>query len=130
MDKEIIEELQKIASKPTPQEFIQKLFQSRDIAHLAHLKTKNYAAHRALNKYYDTLLDRLDSFVESYQGLYGIINLTIPASTAEEPVKHLETLHSYIETNKKIFTDSALLNQIDEFKTLIQTTLYKLKYLS
>jgi hypothetical protein len=128
---DIIKELASLkSSKVTPEIFISKLFQSRDTTHLAHLSTKNYAQHKALNKYYDSLLDFIDSFVEAYQGLYGIVKLEIPASSNENPIKHLEELHKFIDENKKIFTDSALLNQIDEVKTLIQSTLYKLKNLS
>lgn len=128
---DIIKELASLkSSKVTPEVFISKLFQSRDITHLAHLSVKNYAQHKALNKYYDSLLDFIDSFVEAYQGLYGIVKLEIPSSTDQNPIKHLEELHKFIDDNKKTFTDSALLNQIDEVKTLIQSTLYKLKNLS
>jgi hypothetical protein len=128
---DIIKELASLkSSKVTPEAFIAKLFQSRDITHLAHLSTKSYAEHMALNSYYDGLLDFIDGFVEAYQGLYGIVKLEIPASSNENPIKHLEQLHKFIDENKKIFTDSALLNQIDEVKTLIQSTLYKLKNLS
>jgi tRNA isopentenyl-2-thiomethyl-A-37 hydroxylase MiaE len=130
MDKEILEELKNLKLRSeSPRGFIEKLFQSRDVIHLAHLKTKSYAAHKALNKYYDSIVDLIDSFVESYQGLYGLIELQIPMSKAEEPISYLESLHKYVDENKKIFTDSALLNQLDEVKSLIQSTLYKLKYL-
>lgn len=128
---DIIKELASLkSSKVTPEVFISKLFQSRDTTHLAHLSTRSYAEHKALNKYYDSLLDFIDSFVEAYQGLYGIVKLEIPSSTDQNPIKHLEELHKFIDDNKKTFTDSALLNQIDEVKTLIQSTLYKLKNLS
>jgi hypothetical protein len=128
---DIIKELAGLKlSKSAPEAFIARLFQSRDITHLAHLSTKSYAKHKALNSYYNKLLDFIDGFVEAYQGLYGIVKLEIPASANEEPIKHLEELYKYIDENKKVFTDSALLNQIDEVKTLIQSTLYKLKNLS
>jgi len=128
---DIIKELQNVKfSKASPEKFIAKLFQSRDITHLAHLATTSYAEHKALNSYYDSLLDFIDSFVEAYQGLHGLIKLEIPASFNQNAVSHLQELLKYIDENKKIFTDSALLNQVDEVKTLIQSTLYKLKNLS
>jgi len=128
---DIIKELASLKlSKSSPEAFIARMFQSRDITHLAHLSTNSYAKHKALNSYYNKLLDFIDGFIEAYQGLYGIVKLEIPASANEEPIKHLEELHKYIDENKKVFTDSALLNQIDEVKTLIQSTLYKLKNLS
>ncbi len=129
---EIINELKNLSlkKKSTPEEFFGKLLQSRDLTHLAHLKTKSYATHVALGNYYENLLEFTDKLIESYQGLYGLINISIPASTLEDPIKHLTSLHSYIDENKSLFKDSSLVNQIDEIKTLIQSTLYKLKNLS
>ena len=98
---DIIKELAGLKlSKSTPEAFIARLFQSRDIAHLAHLSTKSYAEHMALTSDYDGLLDFIDGFVEAYQGLYGIVKLEIPSSTNENPIKHLEALHKYIDENK------------------------------
>lgn len=129
---EIINELKNLSlkKKSNPEEFFGKLFQSRDIIHLAHLKTKSYSSHKALNHYYDELLDKIDNLIECYQGLYGLINISIPSSSVEDPIKHLESLHKYINETKSIFQDSAILNQIDEIKSLIQSTLYKLKNLA
>ena len=59
---------------------IGKLFHARDVAHLFHLKTNSYAAHKASNEFYDSILDLTDSLIESYQGKNGIISLMIPAS--------------------------------------------------
>lgn len=129
---EIINELKNLSlkKKNNPEEFFGKLFQSRDIIHLAHLKTKSYSSHKALGDYYNKLTDKVDNIIECYQGLNGLVNITIPSSSVEDPVKHLESLHNYINDAKSIFNDSAILNQIDEIKSLIQLTLYKLKNLS
>jgi len=112
-------------------EFFAKLFQSRDIAHKAHLQTDSYAAHVALNEYYDGVLPLIDGMVESYQGEYGKIEIDEWNTDSREPiVEYFENLLEYIDTEKRYtFTDSSLLNQVDEIKKMIQSTLYKLKEL-
>lgn len=111
----------------TASQFFGKLFQSRDITHLSHLRTKSYAVHKALDTYYNDLLDLIDTLVESYQGNYQLINIKIESSIATlDPVSHLTELRSYIDTNRVIFKESYLQNVIDEVQQLINQTLYKL----
>jgi hypothetical protein len=111
-------------------EFIGKLFQSRDVAHIIHLKTSSFAQHKALNEYYDDIVDLTDSLVESFQGTNGLQDIEIPGSKYEEPVAYLTSLHSYIESNRnKVFKETYHLNIIDEILQLISSTLYKLKFL-
>ena len=38
-------------------DFLARLFHSRDVAHLVHLNTTSFAQHKALNGYYDSILD-------------------------------------------------------------------------
>lgn len=125
-----------ITKTGSPEEFMGKLFHSRDIIHLRHLNpTKSglpssYAEHKALNDYYDGLVDFIDSFVESYQGKHGLLELIIPQGISEDPISHLTALAKYIEESKdSVFPDSYLNNQVDELTTLIYSTLYKLKFL-
>ena len=47
---------------------------SRTQAHVFHLQTPSFAEHKALNDYYNGIVDLVDGFVESYQGKYGILN--------------------------------------------------------
>ena len=58
------------------------LFMSRTFGHKAHLRTRSYAAHTALNSFYDGLTDLTDKLVEGYQGRNGIIE--IPDCEAED----------------------------------------------
>lgn len=129
MEDLIIQELKNLKRTVTPSEFFGKLFYSRNSMHLSHLTSQSYSEHIALNEYYEGLLDLIDDIIECYQGINGIVNISIPASVKEEPIKHLTDLLKFIDDNKKIFSDSAILNQIDEIKSLIQKTLYKLKNL-
>jgi len=54
-------------------QFISTLFASRTQAHIFHLQTTSFAAHAALNTFYDEIVDLADGLVESFQGRYGIV---------------------------------------------------------
>jgi hypothetical protein len=116
--------------KSKVEKFFSLLFESRDVAHKEHLKTESYATHVALNEYYDGVLPLIDGMVESYQGMYGIVNIPEWTPKYENPIKYLKDLLKTIDRDKdKLFTDSSLLNQVDEVKALVQSTLYKLENL-
>lgn len=111
---------------------VAKLFEARQVAHNVHLQTKSYSVHKALNTFYDELLEFIDTFVETYQGQYGIIS-GYEKLIVIEPVSDVET---YIEDCAKIFNvakeglkDSHLKNIMEEIIALTYGTLYKLKNL-
>lgn len=112
-------------------DFIGMLFYSRNAAHLMHLKTTSFAAHKALNDYYDGIVGIADSLAESYQGAYGLINITIPACTCgdDDPVSYFTELKSYLDTKRSLFKQSYHQNIIDEALELVTSTIYKLKFL-
>ena len=107
-------------------EFINKLFHSRNVAHIVHLETTSYAQHKALNKYYDSLLDLIDQLSEVSFGVMGRQKIVIPEAKSEDINKHLGDLKSYIEFNRNIFKESNIQNIIDEIVTLINQTTYLL----
>ena len=111
---------------------VMELMHSRTNAHMMHLKTRSYAAHKALNDYYDGIVDLIDSFVEAWQGRYGIMNYPSVAFRAEaDAIMMLKTLRTYIDDNRMgMVPDSELQNIIDEIVALIDSTLYKLEFLS
>lgn len=121
------------SSKPTNAvgDFIGMLFFSRNAAHLMHLKTTSYAAHKALDEYYNGIVDIADSLAESYQGVYGLINISIPACSCgdDDPVTYFTDLKNMIDTKRTIFKQSYHQNIIDEALELITSTIYKLKFL-
>ena len=45
-------------------QFISTLFASRTQAHVFHLQTPSFAAHKALNEFYDEIVDITDGIVE------------------------------------------------------------------
>lgn len=107
-------------------EFINKLFHSRNVAHIVHLETTNYAQHKSLNKYYNSLLDLIDELSEVSFGAMGRQKIVIPEAKSEDINKHLNNLKSYIESNRYIFKESNIQNIIDEIVTLINKTTYLL----
>lgn len=118
----------------SPGKFFGKLFQLRDEIHLNHLRVSgvgSYATHKALNEFYDGILDLIDSLIESYQGKYGIIDIEIFSSSKSDSIKCLEELVKLTDNGSvyNMFTETWIQNQIDEISTLTYQTLYKLKNL-
>lgn len=111
-------------------ELIEKLFESRDIIHLTHLKTNSYAVHVALNDYYEGILDFADNLTESTQGCTGkLLDITIPQSTSKDPITHLTELKEYVLKTRNLLDYEFQKNITDEITALISKTLYKLKFL-
>jgi len=114
---------------------ISYLFHSRTQAHIFHLQTDSFAAHMALNEYYDGIVGLIDGLVESYQGKYGILtnysNFNIlEYKSCEDIIMYLQGLNMTVEKcRKSIPQDSYIQNQIDTVVELISSTIYKLKFL-
>jgi hypothetical protein len=114
-------------------ELVNKFFESRQVAHNAHLATKSFSQHKALQGYYKDILDLTDDFVETYQGQYGILSgyENIKTNKVNDIVEYLEDcskifLAGHIAIEKK---DSHLHNILDEICAATFRTLYKLKFL-
>ena len=113
--------------------FAGTLLHAATITHFMHFQTKSYATHVALGAFYVALPDLVDALVESYQGKYGIIT-NYPTSfegTQLDPVSYIETLKTMVIVSRHTLPqDSEIQNDIDGIATLINSTLYKLRYLS
>ena len=82
-------------------ELVMRCFHARTNAHVLHLKTRSYAAHKALNEFYDEIVGLADSFAEAWQGDYGLIE-TFPPKYAptESGLDLLDELSSWIEEHR------------------------------
>jgi hypothetical protein len=111
--------------------FTLTLLHSATNAHLMHFKTKSFSQHMALGTYYDEIVDLVDSLVESYQGLYGIVDdYPNVYHSPKDPLKYFESLQRFVkDARKDLPQDSELQNIIDEIADLINSTTYKLKFL-
>lgn len=116
---------------------ISKLFHARTQLHIYHLQTKSYSQHKALNEAYDGILGLIDSYCETIQGKLGIILTGYKNYLFKEdnnPIQFLTQLKSDIEDyrinilNKKEFNN--LDNQCQVIVDLIESTIYKLKFLA
>lgn len=112
------------------EEFVSKALFDRDAAHIAHWKTKSYAEHKALNDFYDELLELIDGFVEQYQGCYGDRMAIKREDGNDDDIRDLLSFRSeWIEMYRyKICEkdDTALQNTIDEVLRLYEQTQYML----
>lgn len=109
----------------TPGKFIGTLFQSRDAMHIAHLQTTSFAEHKALNAYYDGILELTDTFTETYFGRNKRVEIIIPESKNMDSVSHLKEMQSIVDGERNNYS-SELQNIMDEMLALINKTLYLL----
>jgi hypothetical protein len=122
-------------NNPIIGQFISTLFASRTQAHVFHLQTDSFAEHKALNEYYDEIVGITDGIVESYQGKYGIIsgysNIALQEfQNCEGVIAYFTMLCDYVEKSRQLICqDTYIQNQIDEVVALINSTIYKLRFL-
>lgn len=113
-------------------EMIAKLFHARTAAHMAHLQTRSFAEHKALDDFYSEIVGLADSFAETYQGFFGLIMdypaQTLPKGKAADWINELRNwLEQERDSNCKGKT--VLQNINDELMGLCAQTCYKLRFL-
>jgi hypothetical protein len=114
--------------------FISTLFSSREQAHIFHLQTSSYAMHKALDKYYNGIVELIDKYVETCQGRHGLIMGYQPANQFlegdDQVLKYFMALQKFVDTNRgSLPQDSDLNNIVDEISGFINGTIYKLRFL-
>ena len=112
-------------------EFVAQLLHSSTVTHFMHWATNSYAQHKALGKYYEQIIELVDQYAEAYMGRYEQLK-KFPEEfhTETDPVKYLEAMKNFVaEARKELPQDTALQNLIDEIADLINSTIYKLKFL-
>lgn len=115
-----------------------KLFESREMAHIYHLQVNgeqgSHAAHKALQNYYEDVLELIDDLLETYQGQYGIVDgydvIDTNTTRTKEKVEYFEGLAEFVKHGRKAISaeDTHLHSIIDDIVVLIYRTLYKLKF--
>lgn len=119
-------------------EMVSRLLHSQTQVHVFHLGTKgsgSYAAHKALQGYYEGIDALVDGIIESFQGKYGLVtNYETYDMEKFESVKkcisYFNDLNKMITEKRKSVKDSYIQNQIDTVQELLFSTVYKLKFLS
>jgi len=115
--------------------FIGMLFLARDVTHSVHLNTRSYSKHKALQKFYEGIIELADDFAEAYQGRHGLIG-PISLQSARKTTNVTEFLQDSLKTIEQMRyevcekTDTPLQNIIDEIVAMYLSTLYKLRFLA
>lgn len=116
-------------------DFIGALFLARDVAHSAHLSTRSFSKHMALDAFYHEVVALADKFAEAYQGRAGLIG-PIPLQGAKKAGNIADFLQDSLKSIEQgrfsvcAKDDSALQNIIDEIVGLYLATIYKIKNLA
>ena len=111
------------------EELVSHVFAMRNTAHLAHWASKSYSEHKALGKFYDDLIDKIDNIVEAYQGYYGLIGeVRIMMMPKDRIADLVRTELGWIQQNReKIAKKNTMIeNLIDDLMQTYSTTHYKL----
>lgn len=111
------------------QEFILKLFEIEVLAHIAHLQTKSFAEHTALDELYKGIVDHRDAFIEAYQGEYGIVQGYPVVLHIRENINfigYLADTCKLVEKYKSALTEGYLQQLVDNIQELLYTVKYKL----
>ena len=116
----------------TQGEFILTLLHAATNTHILHLQSKSFSEHMALGTFYEELPDLVDAVVESIQGLTGEI-IQYPEMyyrPADSGIQELEELLEFVKEGRSVLPqDSEIQNEVDAIATLINSTLYKLRFL-
>lgn len=113
-------------------EFVARAFAARTAAHLAHLKSRSYAAHMALEGFYEDIIDVADRFCEVYQGLFDLIpeypEVPVPA---QDPLMFLADFTDWVRDNRAACAqgETSLQNILDEAIAVTARAIYKLRFL-
>lgn len=111
--------------------FLATLLHSATNTHFMHWTTNSFSQHMALNTYYDEIVELTDQLAEAYFGCYNQIK-SFPNTyhMATEPVKYMESLKNFVkESRPDLPQESQFVQLVDNIAELIDTTIYKLKFL-
>lgn len=103
------------------------LLQSVAETHAMHLQSRSFSQHMALEGYYTAVDKLVDSLVEAYQGGNELLE---GYSVHTDPVAYLRKIRGEVEARRRFFPGSSLQNIIDTIVELVDSTLYKLRFLS
>lgn len=108
------------------------MFMSRTGSHMCHLKTTSYAAHKALDEFYNEIIELADDFIEAAQGQYGILDIPFVniSGSVKDPIGMLQGHLSQLENTLRDLDEDYLVSLFQEIQKLYRSTLYKLINLS
>lgn len=126
----------KFRSSLNMKKVIMKLLHSSTNAHILHLQSRKYSEHVALGEYYQGIVGHVDKLVETLQGLSGDIITKYPLENdgfkeGMNTLDYIVGIREFFTKNRKSFPrNSEIQNILDEIMELLNTTVYKLKFLN
>jgi len=117
-------------------QFVGTMLHSATLAHFKHFQVEGVgsdAAHCALSDYYENIPELVDTVTESIQGAYEELVGPYPSAFGNvnrEPLDYIRGLRDYVrQERKKLPQDSEIQNEIDGIATLLNRTVYRLRFL-
>lgn len=119
------------------EELVSRVFAARNAAHLQHWRTNSFSQHMALNEFYDSVIDGIDSIVEAYQGAFELLSIDeLPDhkkyNDITDIIKMMEDDLIWIGKNRAKITKGlpAIDNLVQGLEDSYLKALYKLKNLA
>lgn len=117
--------------------FVCEIMNAATAFHKLHLKVSgpgSFAAHKALNELYDGLPGFADSIAEGYQGAAETILNYIECqprvlNSVEDAISYIRELYDMVCSLQDIMCYSEISNELDNVKSLLASTKYKLLFL-
>ena len=107
------------------------MFAGRTVTHIQHLKTKSYAEHKALNEFYDEIIDLADDLAEATQGQYGLLDIPfVNLTVGKDSAAFLKGQLAELDKVMAGVDEDYLMNIYQEIQKLYRSTIYKLVNLS
>jgi hypothetical protein len=97
-----------------------------------HHQTTSKSEHKALQKFYERIVDLLDDLSESYAGIYGRlegfeVHDTPDWTGLDATIAYYKNCYMWLQEERKTAPqDSYIQNQLDEISQLLGSTLYRL----
>lgn len=113
-------------------DFVSYLKGAFDQSVVWHHQTTSYSVHKALNNFYDEVLELVDGLVESTSGIYGrpvgyVIPTPIDYQSAEQVQAYFADCYQYVQAMRTgIYQETWIQNQVDEIAQLFAETIYLL----
>lgn len=117
------------------QDFAGHLFEVRINAHIAHLQATgpgSFAKHKALDELYNGIVDLTDSYLETYQGINGIVKGYPQIKVAEitDMVYYISNKREMFRSYRSEVKETELQQKVDDILEFLDQIIYKLKYLA
>lgn len=119
-------------AKITVEQFFGTIQQSMVESWKSHLKTSKYSEHIALDEYYSSIVDKVDSLIENYMGTHEKLEDYENLLTLNEydSIEYFEQLREIVVDGRELMDSPELESCTDDILGLIDRTLYKLKNLT